>query len=202
MAFVEELFPESISYGARGGAGFRTEIVTNPGGHEQRTQRWSRTLGQWQVGFQNRTAADTETFVAFFYAVARGRANGFRFKDGVDHLGTDEPIGTGDGADATWQLFKRYTFGGQSFDRTVYKPVPGTVVMKLNGTPTVAFTVNTATGLVTFTSPPGAGVVITADFQFHIPVRLGIDDLSGLRYVTYDTYSWDDISLQEIRDIA
>ncbi len=39
------------------------------------------------------------------------------------------------------------------------------------------WSVNTATGSVTFTTAPGAGVAITAGFEFDVPVRFDTDML-------------------------
>ena len=39
------------------------------------------------------------------------------------------------------------------------------------------WTVDTTTGIVTFSAPPAAGVVITAGFEFDVPVRFDTDEL-------------------------
>lgn len=48
--------------------------------------------------------------------------------------------------------------------------VPGFTV-KLNGTPTSAYTINNTTGVITMTSAPGAGVVVTVSCEFDTPVQ-------------------------------
>ncbi|MGE3713527.1 MAG: DUF2460 domain-containing protein, partial [Alphaproteobacteria bacterium] len=53
-------------------------------------------------------------------------------------------------------------------------------------------------GLLTFFSPPANGVVITADFEFDVPVRFDTDRLAAT-LDTYGTYSWGDIPLVEVR---
>ena len=39
----------------------------------------------------------------------------------------------------------------------------------------VDFTVDGATGAVSFAAPPNAGAVLTAGFEFHVPVRFNTD---------------------------
>jgi hypothetical protein len=43
--------------------------------------------------------------------------------------------------------------------------------IKLNGTPTSAYTVSNTTGIVTMSSPPGAGVVVTWSGEYDTPMR-------------------------------
>lgn len=201
--FVEERLPDLLAFGAVGGPRFLTAIGSSHSGYEQRDDVWALERGMWDLGYAYRTAAQTATLIAFFTAVACGRANGFRFYDhstGEQH-GTSEFLGTGDGADTTWQLRKLYTTGALTYARTITKPVAGTVQMTLNGTVTTAFTVNTTTGIVTFTSPPGAGVVIRASFEFDVPVRFDTDWLD-VRCVEPGLFSWDNVTIVEIRDIA
>lgn len=197
--WVDARFPEQISYGASGGPGFSTDIVTSIGGGESRNQNWALARGRWEVGLTNRTTAETEAFVAFFYSVAKGMANSFRFRDPLDHTFTAQPLGTGDGTTTTFQLVKIYTLGSQSYTRVLHKPVAGTVTVTLDGTPAVGFTVSTMTGVVTITPAPDVGVAVVASGEFDVPVRLSIDDLSGLRYVSIDAFSFESVQLLEVR---
>ena len=65
-------------------------------------------------------------------------------------------------------------------DRDIRKPVAGTIKVALDGVDQAEgsdFTVDTATGVVSFTSAPGNGVAITAGFEFDVPARFGTDRL-------------------------
>jgi uncharacterized protein (TIGR02217 family) len=201
--FIEQRLPDVIAFGAVGGPRFLTSVGTSASGFEARADLWTIERGMWDLGYFNRSEEETKALIAFFVAVARGRANGFRFLDHAEgeSTGVSEYLGTGDGADATFQLRKAYTQGGETYYRTIYKPVAGTVTATLNGTATTAFTVSTTTGIVTFTSPPGGGVVVRASFQFDVPVRFDVDWLS-LRCVEPGVCSWEGVTLSEIRDIA
>ncbi len=73
---------------------------------------------------------------------------------------------------------KRYASGAQSWTRTIAKPVAENVRIALVGVDQLSgWSVDTATGIVTFSAAPGAGVAITAGFQFDVPVRFDTDVL-------------------------
>ena len=87
-------------------------------------------------------------------------------------------IGTGDGTTTAFQLVKRYASGSQTWVRTITKPVAGSVAVALNGTPQASgWSVDTTTGVITFTTAPGLSVAITAGFEFDVPVRFDTDVL-------------------------
>ena len=186
MAFHEVRFPDNISRGARGGPERRTQIVELASGAEERNASWANSRRRYDVAYGIRRADDLAAVVAFFEA-RNGRLHGFRFKDWADFKSClpsgmpsplDQPIGTGNGSATLFQLTKRYTSGAQSWTRAITKPVAGTVTVALNGTPQASgWSVSTATGLITFTTAPAAGVAITAGFEFDVPVRFDTDDL-------------------------
>ncbi len=69
----------------------------------------------------------------------------------------------------------------------------------INGTPTGAFTVSEATGIVTFAAPPAAGAVLTASFEFDVPVRFDIDRLD-IELSSFDAADAPSIPLIEVRE--
>jgi uncharacterized protein (TIGR02217 family) len=198
MSFHEVQFPPDIAYGATGGPAYATAVVEAGGGNETRNVNWAASRGKWNVasGLKNRT--QVAALIAFFRA-RRGKAYGFRFKDWIDYQATAETIGTGDGVATTFQLVKAYTSGGVTETRTIKKPVTGTVrvykdaVEQLSG-----WSVNTSTGVVTFTSPPADDAIITADFEFDVPVRFDTDVMSvNLQF--YNLSDWGEIPVVELR---
>ena len=95
---------------------------------------------------------------------------------------TDQAIGIGNGAAATFQL--RKTYGGiyAPYARPIMKPAPGSVRIAVGGIEKqvgTAFAVNTATGVVTFLAGhiPASGATVTAGFVFDVPVRFDTDYL-------------------------
>lgn len=148
MSFLELRFPTNISLGSRGGPRWRTIVTPTQGGWEKRIQKWEDILSEYDVGYGVRTLEDGQDLVAFFNEV-RGRAYGFRYKDWLDYSATDEifsPEGT-----PTFQLVKTYGTGFNDYIRDIKKPVAG-VTMKRNGGSFTNFTLDTTTGIGTFTA--------------------------------------------------
>lgn len=197
MAFIETRFPTDIAYGSGGGPEYNTDIVITQGGYEQRNANWSQSRARYNVAHGVKTRTQLDALIAFFRA-RKGRADGFRFKDWSDYQATGEAIGTGNAVTTAFQLVKAYASGSVTESRTITKPVSGTVGIYLDGVLQASgWSVDTTTGIVTFTSPPGNGVAITADFEFDVPVRFDTDRLSA----TLDAYGsgWLDIALVELR---
>lgn len=198
MAFVEVQFPSDISYGSGGGPEYATDIVASVGGYEQRNVNWEQARARYNVAHGVKTKAQLDALIAFFRA-RKGRAHGFRFKDWTDYQATNETLGTGNGTQTQFQLVKRYVSGSATDIRTIVKPVAGTVQVYKNAVlQTSGVSVDAATGVVTFTAAPAAGHVITASFQFDVPVRFDTDRLSA-SLDAYGIHSWQDISLVEVR---
>ncbi len=186
MSFHEVRFPANLSFGSQGGPERRTEIVTLANGFEERNTPWSASRRRYDAGFGMRSLADIETLIAFFEA-RQGQLHAFRWKDWADYRSgspaaapsaTDQVLGAGDGARTVFGLIKTYRSGEQSYVREIRKPVQGTVRVAVDGIEAVEgadFTVDPATGEVTFASPPAATSVVTAGFEFDVPVRFDTD---------------------------
>ncbi|MBI3672552.1 MAG: DUF2460 domain-containing protein, partial [Rhizobiales bacterium] len=105
--------------------------------------------------------------------VVKGRGYSFRFKDWSDYQAADTTMVQV--TSTIWQLVKRYTIGGNEHVRTITKPVSGTVVTKVSGSPVTPASIDYLTGLVTFSSAPRPAP--TATFDFDVPVRFDTDKL-------------------------
>lgn len=199
MAFVETRFPTDIAYGSAGGPEYFTDIVVTHSGYEQRNVNWAQARAKYNVAHGVKTQTQLNTLIAFFRA-RKGRAHGFRFKDWTDYQGIDQEIGTGDGVATVFQLRKLYVNGGITEIRTITKPVASTTAINFDGVVQnpANYTVNTINGQVTFSSAPADEVVITASFEFDVPVRFDTDKLSA-SLDNYGVYSWGDIPLVEVR---
>lgn len=198
MAFVEVQFPADISYGSSGGPEYATDIVASSNGYEQRNVNWQQARARYNVAHGVKTKAQLDALIAFFRA-RKGRAHGFRFKDWTDYQATAETIGTGNGVATQFQLVKHYASGSVTELRTIKKPVSGTVQIYKNAVlQTSGVSVDSATGVVNFAVAPGVGQVITASFQFDVPVRFDTDRLSAT-LDAYGVHSWLDIPLIEVR---
>lgn len=196
--FLEQRLPSDIAYGSQWGPEYATEVVVLGSGHEQRNELWSQGRGRGNVAYGVKTPDQLAALIRFFRAV-RGRAVAFRFKDKSDFQALGQHIATGNGAATAFQLIKGYTQGAESDSRTITKPVAGTVRIYLDGIEQLAgWSVETTTGLVTFSSPPADGAAISADFDFDVPVRFDTDHLP----TQFDQYAYGsvpDVPIVEVR---
>lgn len=174
MAFIEDRLLTRVAYGFTGGPTFLTITAELYSGITARNAERSTPLYVFNAPYGNIQAEHLSVVVAAFNACL-GRLHSFRFKDHADYQLTGEVIGTSDGStDETMQLTKAYTFDTTTTTRTIKKPVSGTVVLLQDGA-ALSSTVDTTTGIVTFTST--AGKVITATCEFDVPVMFMNDDL-------------------------
>ena len=186
MSFHEVRFPSTLSYGSSGGPERRTEIATLGSGFEERNSPWGHSRRRYDAGYGVRDLNDLHAVIAFFEA-RHGRLYGFRFKDWLDWKSRppldevsplDQNIGVGDGERTAFQLVKRYVSGAQSYTRPIHKPVAGTVRVAVDGVEiTSGWSVDATTGLVTFDVAPAPGAVVSAGFEFDVPVRFDTDRL-------------------------
>jgi len=189
--FMDTRLPVQISLGSSGGLSFQTDIVVYSDGKEYSNSRWAYQKTSFDLSYVVKNRAQAVEVYNFFQA-AKGRANTFRVKDYLDYtsgpLGTDTPtaldnqIGIGDGSNITFQLSKTYSTGITSTTRPITKPVDGTVLVAIDGTPTTNFTVDTSAGIITLGTIPTTGQVITAGFEFDIHCRFDTDSLENIQY--------------------
>lgn len=198
MAFHEVRFPDDIAYGATGGPEFATSVVATASGYEQRNINWSAARGRWDVASGLKKQTQLDTLVAFFRA-RKGRAHGFRFKDWTDYKATAQALGTGNGTITTFQLIRTYSSGGNTDVRTITKPVTGTVKVYLAGVLQASgWSVNTTTGVITFSTPTANGVAVSADYEFDVPVRFDTDRMA-VTIEQINLHQWSGIPIVEIR---
>ena len=197
MAFHAVRFPLDISLASRGGPERATDVVSLASGREERNSRWAHSRRRYNAGYGVKSRADMAAVLAFFEE-RRGRFHSFLWRDGLDHAATDEAIGTGDGETVSFQLSKRY---GASFDpylRPINKPVAETVVVKVDGVVTDHET-DPLTGVVTLNVAPAEGAVVTASFEFDVPVRFDVDRLD-IELTSFDAAEAPSIPLIEVRE--
>lgn len=224
MAFIETQFPTQLALMAVGGPGYSTTVNAAFSGYEQRNQNWSQSRAEYTVSFEHKSQSDYNALLAMFHA-ARGQANSFRLYDHSDYSATGQYIATGDGVTKTFQLQKTYTFPNTDYEvtRPIQKPImhqvtdfygnalTDTVVVYKNGTPVVSgLTIDYTTGVITFaTAPLGpvlspiyGGDIITADFQYHVPVRFELDQMQSTKETSKAAgilYTVTGIKLVEVR---
>lgn len=185
--FHDTTFPLAAALGASGGPVRRTDIAPLANGHEQRNTPHAHSRRLYDAGIGIRSADDVHELIAFFEA-RRGQLFGFRFRDPLDHKScppsaepsaSDQHIGNGDGSAQNFQLIKFYGDTAGSYQRIIRKPVAGTIVVAIDGAPVTAFSADDQSGIITFAAPPASGALITAGFEFDVPVRFDTPHLSA-----------------------
>ena len=181
-AFHDVRFPLELGFGASGGPEFSTQIVVTGSGHEQRNSQWSDALVHYDAGVGIRSEADLLALLAFFRA-RRGQAHGFRFRDPIDHSSapgqaisaTDQRLGTGDGGTTRFALVKHYGDGDDTQTRRITRPIDASVKVAIDDVPQTMAWALAALGQVDFETPPPPGAIVTAGYDFDVPVRFAAD---------------------------
>lgn len=212
--FFECEMPRSIGLVPTGGDEFNTTVNPGIGGDEQRNKNWSRARRRFMLAFNGKDFEYYKLVRAFFLNVG-GMADAFRMYWPLDSQATGETIGTGDGVITAFQLKKSYSVGSRSYSFTIKKPITAdvetfdgtfltnTVKVYDNGvlkTLTTDYTVDSTTGIVTFVTAPVTGHLITADCQFHIPVRFDTDSMASIQVLSPDLkIKWPNVQIIEVK---
>lgn len=212
MSFHDVVFPPGIQYGSAAGAGFATIIQETASGHEWAIARQSQGRHRLRMIKALQTSAEARALKTHGLEM-RGSEHSFKVTDESDNStsldwvsapdGGDVLIGSGDGVKTgPYQLIKKYGTVNP-YIRTLRLPVAGSVVVRLDGVLTTAFTVNGA-GEITFDTAPGNGVVIAAGCRFYVPVRhsLDFDQWAALQADAFDTWSVPNLDLIEVLDVV
>ncbi len=208
MAFHKIRFPLDVALGARGGPERATDVVTLASGAEERNSRWAHARRRYNAGYGIKSRADMQAVLAFFEE-RRGRFHSFLWRDALDHGSNgfaaptpfDQQIGTGDAAQKSFQLVKRYGADFDPYDRPITKPLAASVRVAVAGVELGAadFEVDDLTGLVTLDLAPPIGDPVTAGFEFDVPVRFDIDRLD-IELSSFDAAEAPSIPLIEVRE--
>lgn len=210
--FADVRFPEDIAFGASGGPRFNTSVAITRGGREVRNRNWAKSRLRWNVAHGIKDQTEFDQLMAFFYIMG-GMALGFRFKDHTDFrqnmTSIDAPmfIANGDGVTTEFQLTKRYIFGDLFYDRTITRPVVGTVrIFLMRDTDDlvenfVDWNINHDTGIITFdiTEPLDPVEEIWATYEYDVPVRFD-SDVVEISHSDYNNFNWPTIDVLELRE--
>lgn len=187
MAFLDVLFPICVSQGTVGGPEWRTVVTGFDSGWETTDSRWPYPRSSWDAAYGVTDTDDLESVLALFMA-ARGRKNSFRFRDPIDHkscLKTGTPayddqtiLAAATAGQAEVQITKTYDYLSQTFERTITKPVSGSVLLGLNGSPiSSGFSIDHSTGIITFSPTLSLNDVVTAGYLFDCHCRFANDKM-------------------------
>lgn len=175
MAFLDFRMPTRVEAGFSAIPAHSTRIKSLANGNEKRNAQWSGSKRRYTSAYAGFNRAQRAELLNAAEATD-GQTYAFRFKDWNDFSVTGQALGVSPAGSTPIQLVKTYTFGPRTKTRTITKPVTATVVVYQNGVPK-AGTVNGLTGLFTPTTAWTPAAVITADFEFDVPVRFATDEI-------------------------
>ena len=179
--FYEINFPENISIKSKYYIEYNTNINKSKNGREQRVSNIEEPLLYYNIVSGIKTKDDIDSIIKLFKLV-KGRAIGFRFKDWLDYSVKNQTIGIGDGEIKEFQLIKSYTTALNDENithiRKITKPVKSTVNIFVNGVNyNNNLSIDYTSGKIVFNNPVVINEVITANFEFDVPVRFDNDTL-------------------------
>jgi uncharacterized protein (TIGR02217 family) len=159
--------------------------------------KWAAPLHEFDVSHGLRTISEFESLRALWYVINFTPYEGFRFRHWGDYQATMANTHVIDLGGGSYQLCRRYTFGGISFDRVISKPNSDAVLRDAGGVALTA-TISTTTGIATAVS---GGTPAKWTGTFDVPVTFMGDEFpevleassSGPLVLTQE------ITLEEIR---
>ena len=178
--FVTKLFGYNLQYQEE----WFNDLVAYDTGREQRNQIWSRPKRHWILPYNTLLRTHRDKLIELC-SRAKGIYNIFLFENPHDfECALTECSITAIAAQVLFQLIKTYYPAEvQNWDENKTRIQPSTIflpIIKVDGVTKVEdtdYTLDDDTGIVDFTlmGAPGAGAVITANYQFYYPVRLDSD---------------------------
>ncbi len=182
-----------------------TDIVNLSGAKRtsQRNQLFEQPVRHYYINYQALTQAEKDRLLELFNR-AKGQYATILIKDSEDmECSFTECSITAIAAQVNFQLVKTYyDNSSEEWTENKKKIMPSTIfppVIKLNGTTkteTTDYTLDDATGIVTFGSAPGAGIVMTANYKFYFQVRFTFDTYIDQRNI-HDYWQYEGIHLIE-----
>ncbi|MEM7756557.1 MAG: DUF2460 domain-containing protein [Cyanobacteria bacterium P01_A01_bin.40] len=186
--FADERLELGYDYGVVGGPEFKTEVIEVADGREQRNILRHLPLGRWQLG--QRSIAESEicklqevSYLKKFHEDRKGAKQGFRFKDWSDYRAVGQLIAIGNGVTTQWQMRKSYHAGSAITYRPIQRTVEGTVDIYVDGVNVAVdlnhqWEMNHDTGILSHPTPLADGAILTANFEFDVPVWFESDQIS------------------------
>jgi uncharacterized protein (TIGR02217 family) len=153
-----------------------------------RDQSDTRGSGGLGVGY-----SELRTLLGFFLA-QQGALTPFLFDDPTDDSISGQIIGTGDGSTTAYQLVR--TMGGFAEPIVAPNVISGIYFNGVLQSPS-SYSVNTSTGIVTFTAAPPAGQIVTASFTYYFQVRFA-GDTAEFENFMYQLWQLKTVKLQSV----
>lgn len=181
---------------ATGGPAYDTARVGNPRGIEQRHINRYDAIRTYEIEFGGLSQIEKLDLEEFFIT-QHGPAVGFRFYAPSDRNFLSDVIGIGTGSNDTFYLRRNYRSRSRFISRRIVKPVKGTLVITVDGTPVTPASINWDEGIVVLSSDPAAGAIVRCESgQYNVPVYFDVDAFTPVDYGVFA--NWESIRLQEI----
>ena len=185
---------------------FQTRIQRAVSGRELRALDYPYPLWQFALVYdflrddQAAGCDELRTLLGFFM-LCQGAFGTFLFRDPSDWQVTGQQIGIGDASRTGFQL-----------QRSMGAALPGGGFIEPIAAPNVVhaiyfngivqgpstYSVDAATGLVTFVSPPSSGLIITADFTYYFRCRF-VDDKYDFENFMYQLWQVKKLAFISVR---
>jgi uncharacterized protein (TIGR02217 family) len=135
-----------------------------------------------------------------FFLQQQGAFQPFLFDDPTDDTVSAQAIGTGNGSTTVFQLVRSMgvALPGGGFAEPITAPnVVSAIYFDGIVQSASEYGVDPTTGLITFTAPPPAGQLITADFTYYFRVRFA-DDTADFENFLYQLWALKQVKLQSV----
>ena len=162
---------------------WKTRVQESISGKEVRIADWSFPRWQWQLAYEflrgDASHAEFQSLAGFFNQ-RQGMFDSFLYQDADDNAVMGQQLGIGDGAATAFQLVR--PLGG--FIEPIIAPnVVSSVYLAGVVQAPSSYSVNAATGILTFTAAPGSGVAVAADFSFYFRCRFLEDSMDFEKFM-------------------
>ena len=162
---------------------WKTRVQESISGKEVLIADWSFPRWQWQLAYEflrgDASHAEFQSLAGFFNQ-RQGMFDSFLYQDADDNAVMGQQLGIGDGATTAFQLVR--PLGG--FIEPIIAPnVVSSVYLAGVVQAPSSYSVNAATGILTFTAAPGSGVAVAADFSFYFRCRFLEDSMDFEKFM-------------------
>lgn len=175
-----EILTFTPAFGLKEDIEFSTLIFQADSGKEKRRSKWSKPIRTLDTWLENENEEAVNLIWEFFKA-RKGKFDTFWVKFPTSFKVPGEAVGAGNGSQTVFNL-------------DYFPVVLSSAKVYLNGILqvsgyTISNDLTNEIAKITFNVAPGAGVVITADYEYYIQVRFDDDKLSRelVQYKLYNT---------------
>jgi uncharacterized protein (TIGR02217 family) len=177
-----------------------TTVKTSASGRQVRAASASAPIWSFKVGYdfiRDRVATPELAKLLGFFNTRQGQLGSFFYYDPTDNAVVDQPVATGDGRLATFQLTRTVAAGGPyAFVEPVYV-LNGTPTVTVAGAATTAFSLG-AHGSITFTTPPPQGAAIAWSGGFMFWCHFTTDQITPAQQVA-SLWSLDGLTFESLK---